>query len=181
MIEFFRAGGPLMWPLLLLSVLSLAVLVERFLVFQASACPKFRETPEEALKAFSSAKGYESFAEALKTGREAAVVSAGNAVVARLEARLSILSVIARLSPLLGLLGTVFGMIETFSAVASAPGGVEMTALADGIWQALITTAAGLSIAIPTILGLSYFESRVDDVAERLNRAGDLILDGDAA
>lgn len=143
MIEFFRAGGPLMWPLLLLSVLSLAVLVERFLVFQASACPKFRETPEEALKAFSCAKGYESFAEALKTGREAAVVSAGNAVVARLEARLSILSVIARLSPLLGLLGTVFGMIDTFSAVASAPGGVEMTALADGIWQALITTAGG--------------------------------------
>lgn len=181
MIEFFRAGGPLMWPLLLLSVLSLAVLVERLLVFQSNACPKFRETPEEAIKAFSSAKGYESFAEALKTGRETAVVSAGNAVVARLEARLSILSVIARLSPLLGLLGTVFGMIETFSAVASAPGGVEMTALADGIWQALITTAAGLSIAIPTILGLSYFESRVDDVAERLNRAGDLILDGDAA
>ena len=181
MIEFFRAGGPLMWPLLLLSVLSLAVLVERFLVFQASTCPKFRETPEEALKAFSCAKGYESFAEALKTGREAAVVSAANAVVARLEARLSILSVIARLSPLLGLLGTVFGMIDTFSAVASAPGGVEMTALADGIWQALITTAAGLSIAIPTILGLSYFESRVDDVTERLNRAGDLILDGDAA
>lgn len=181
MIEFFRAGGPLMWPLLLLSVLSLAVLVERLLVFQANACPKFRETPEEALKAFSNAQGYESFAEALKTGRETAVVSAGNAVVARLEARLSILSVIARLSPLLGLLGTVFGMIETFSAVASAPGGVEMTALADGIWQALITTAAGLSIAIPTILGLSYFESRVDDVAERLNRAGDLILDGDAA
>ena len=181
MIEFFRAGGPLMWPLLLLSVLSLAVLVERLLVFQSNACPKFRETPEEALKAFSSAQGYESFAEALKTGRETAVVSAGNAVVARLEARLSILSVIARLSPLLGLLGTVFGMIETFSAVASAPGGVEMTALADGIWQALITTAAGLSIAIPTILGLSYFESRVDDVAERLNRAGDLILDGDAA
>lgn len=181
MIEFFRAGGPLMWPLLLLSVLSLAVLVERLFVFQANACPKFRETPEEALKAFSSAQGYESFAEALKTGRETAVVSAGNAVVARLEARLSILSVIARLSPLLGLLGTVFGMIETFSAVASAPGGVEMTALADGIWQALITTAAGLSIAIPTILGLSYFESRVDDVAERLNRAGDLILDGDAA
>lgn len=181
MIEFFRAGGPLMWPLLLLSVLSLAVLVERLLVFQENACPKFRETPEEALKAFSSAQGYESFAEALKTGRETAVVSAGNAVVARLEARLSILSVIARLSPLLGLLGTVFGMIETFSAVASAPGGVEMTALADGIWQALITTAAGLSIAIPTILGLSYFESRVDDVAERLNRAGDLILDGDAA
>lgn len=181
MIEFFRAGGPLMWPLLLLSVLSLAVLVERFLVFQSNACPKFRETPEEALKAFSSAQGYESFAEALKTGRETAVVSAGNAVVARLEARLSILSVIARLSPLLGLLGTVFGMIETFSTVASAPGGVEMTALADGIWQALITTAAGLSIAIPTILGLSYFESRVDDVAERLNRAGDLILDGDAA
>lgn len=181
MIEFFRAGGPLMWPLLLLSVLSLAVLVERFLVFQSNACPKFRETPEEAIKVFSSAKGYESFAEALKTGRETAVVSAGNAVVARLEARLSILSVIARLSPLLGLLGTVFGMIETFSAVASAPGGVEMTALADGIWQALITTAAGLSIAIPTILGLSYFESRVDDVAERLNRASDLILDGDAA
>lgn len=181
MIEFFRAGGPLMWPLLLLSVLSLAVLVERFLVFQTNACPKFRETPEEALKAFSNAQGYESFAEALKTGRETAVVSAGNAVVARLEARLSILSVIARLSPLLGLLGTVFGMIETFSAVASAPGGVEMTALADGIWQALITTAAGLSIAIPTILGLSYFESRVDDVTERLNRAGDLILDGDAA
>ena len=82
---------------------------------------------------------------------------------------------------LLGLLGTVFGMIDTFSAVASAPGGVEMTALADGIWQALITTAAGLSIAIPTILGLSYFESRVDDVTERLNRAGDLILDGDSA
>lgn len=168
-----------MWPLLLLSVVSLAVMIERFLVLRANACPAFEETREGALRAFSTAPGYEAFSRALASGKEKVIVSAGEAVVARLETRLSLLSVIAKLSPLLGLLGTVFGMIDTFSAVASSPGGVEMTQLADGIWQALITTAAGLSIAIPTLLALSYFESRTDLVTERLNRASDLILEGD--
>lgn len=180
MMEFFRAGGMLMWPLLFLSVAALALIVERTLVFRSLSCPTFAPEREAVLSAFDRAPGYEAFAKALRDGREAALLSASNDIVAQLERRLSVLSVIARLSPLLGLLGTVFGMIDTFASVASAAGGVEMTQLADGIWQALITTAAGLSIAIPVVFVLSLFESQVRVVAERLNRAADLVLDAGA-
>ena len=68
-------------------------------------------------------------------------------------------------SPLLGLLGTVLGMIQTFSRLADTQGALDMTLLADGIWQALLTTAAGLIIAIPAVAAHQAFLRREEGVA----------------
>lgn len=108
---------------------------------------------------------------------------AGETVLERLEARLSLLSVLARLAPLMGLLGTILGMITTFSRIAEARSGVDMSLLAGGIWQALLTTAAGLCIAIPALFFLSCFQGKVRRVADALNKAGNaaLLADGGPA
>ena len=97
----------------------------------------------------------------------------------KLEARLSTLSILARLAPLMGLLGTVLGMIETFSEIADAQAGVNMNQLAGGIWQALITTAAGLFIAIPALFFLHYFQTRADAAASALSEAANAVLPAD--
>lgn len=85
---------------------------------------------------------------------------------APLEGGFRILDIVAQLAPLLGLLGTVLGMIEAFQALQDAGSQVDPSALAGGIWVALLTTAAGLSVAMPTSIILSWFESRID--AERV-------------
>ena len=82
-----------------------------------------------------------------------------------LEGGFRVLDTIAQLSPLLGLLGTVLGMIEAFQALQDAGDQVDPSQLAGGIWVALMTTAAGLSVAMPASVALSWFEGRID--AER--------------
>ncbi|HBH42929.1 MAG: MotA/TolQ/ExbB proton channel family protein [Hyphomonas sp.] len=78
------------------------------------------------------------------------------------ESGFRILDTIAQLAPLLGLLGTVLGMIEAFQALQTAGSQVDPAALAGGIWVALLTTAAGLSVAMPTSIALSWFEAQID-------------------
>ena len=97
-------------------------------------------------------------------------------VVRTLEKRLSLMAVLARLAPLLGLLGTILGMIATFAHIADSSSGINMTLLASGIWQALLTTAAGLSIAIPSLLALHWFRQRVSDIADALNATANAAL-----
>ncbi|MEM0986605.1 MAG: MotA/TolQ/ExbB proton channel family protein [Pseudomonadota bacterium] len=79
-----------------------------------------------------------------------------------LEKGFRILDTVAQLAPLLGLLGTVLGMIEAFQALQEAGSQVDPAALAGGIWVALLTTAAGLAVAMPTSMALSWFEARID-------------------
>ncbi|MEO0464964.1 MAG: MotA/TolQ/ExbB proton channel family protein [Pseudomonadota bacterium] len=79
-----------------------------------------------------------------------------------LEKGFRILDTVAQLAPLLGLLGTVLGMIEAFQALQAAGSQVDPSALAGGIWVALLTTAAGLAVAMPTSMALSWFEARID-------------------
>lgn len=81
---------------------------------------------------------------------------------ARLERGLRFLDTIAQISPLLGLFGTVLGMIEAFQAMQAAGSQVDPSLLAGGIWVALLTTAVGLAVAMPTSLAHSWFESRMD-------------------
>ena len=80
-----------------------------------------------------------------------------------LEGGLKVMDVIAQLAPLLGLFGTVLGMIEAFQALQSAGNQVDPSILAGGIWVALLTTAAGLAVAMPTTIALSWLETRIDD------------------
>lgn len=176
MLELFRAGGLLMWPLLLVSVISLAVMIERWLVFRSLQMPTFSKTAQSVLESFSKTPAFAQLAQKLSARNEDESVAEAQELINRLNDHLNILSVIVKLAPLLGLLGTVVGMIDTFSAVATASGGVQMAQLADGIWQALITTAAGLSIAIPTLFVLSFFDSYVNRFSEKLDRAIGIVL-----
>jgi biopolymer transport protein ExbB len=79
-----------------------------------------------------------------------------------LERGFRVLDMVSQLAPLLGLLGTVLGMIDAFQALQSAGSQVDPAALAGGIWVALLTTAAGLTVAMPTSIALTWFESRID-------------------
>ncbi len=190
-MELMRLGGWMMWPLLAASVAALAIVIERSLVLFGCSFPdgKFEKLLHEAVKTgsmqeLSSHMGktalVSNFASLLVSNtegdKETALRTEGELIVARLEARLPLLALLARLSPLMGLLGTILGMITTFSHIADARTGVDMAMLAGGIWQALLTTAAGLIIAIPSLFFLSLFRNRVRRVAYALNQAGNASL-----
>ena len=188
-MNIFMLGGWMMWPLALVSVMVTAIIIERILLF--SSCPfparDFTERLEKAvegdtaplLEAMGRIALLKRFSDLMASShpqREASLRIEGEAVVRRLEKHLSMLSILARLAPLMGLLGTVLGMISTFSEIASAQAGVNMNQLAGGIWQALITTAAGLVIAIPALFFLHHFQSRVNSVASALSEAANAML-----
>ena len=187
-MNIFLMGGWMMWPLALVSVTVTAVMAERILLF--SSCPfppkDFTECLEravegdtarllEALRKVPMLRRFADIMERTHPGREAALRIEGETVIKKLEKHLSLLSILARLAPLMGLLGTVLGMISAFSEIANAQAGVNMNQLAGGIWQALITTAAGLFIAIPALFCLHCFQSRTDAVAAALSDAANAV------
>ena len=92
--------------------------------------------------------------------------------VPRLEKNISILATVGYVSPLLGLLGTVTGMIHVFQTVGGARGTVPVGELAGGIWEALLTTAAGLVVAIPVYVAYNYLVSRMGSEVNDMERAG---------
>ena len=95
--------------------------------------------------------------------------------LSKLESGFRILDTVAQLAPLLGLFGTVLGMIEAFQALQDGGSQVDPAALAGGIWVALLTTAAGLAVAMPTSIALSWFEARIDSERLRTDRALNII------
>ena len=100
------------------------------------------------------------------------VEEAGQLEVPRLERRLGMLATLAFLTPLLGLLGTVAGLIEAFQSMAATTGLTSTAVIGNGIYQALITTAAGLSVCIPCALGYAYLSARANAVVHDMERAG---------
>ena len=86
------------------------------------------------------------------------------------------MEVIATISPLMGLLGTVIGMVKAFNKVAQYKGQVDPSLLAGGIWEALLTTAAGLALAIPVVIMLNYFERKVDAISFLLGKYGQYLV-----
>jgi len=101
--------------------------------------------------------------------REEALKRTGSEEIDKMEKNFKGLSAISHISPLLGLLGTVTGIIQSFSVISRLGGQVDVTALAGGIWEAMITTAAGLIIAIPAQLAFLYFEKIVSSRASRMS------------
>ena len=181
MLEIVIAGGWLMVPILLCSVLAVAIILERFLALRRSrvvpgglpdqvqrwaAQEELDQQHIEQLR-LSSPLG-EVLAAALEhrdRRREIikeAVEDTGRQVVHSLERFLNTLGTIAGITPLLGLLGTVIGMIRVFSAIMLHGVG-DPNEMAGGISEALITTAAGLSVAIPTYFFYRYFRGLVRD------------------
>ncbi len=188
MLEVFIAGGWLMWPILLCSIVGLAICVERFYTLN----PKKIAPPHLLATVWKQLKAGELDAERLRNLKKASplgrilAAGLGNAyhgrdvmkesiqeaaghVIHDLERYLNTLGTIAAVSPLLGLLGTVFGMITVFAEIM-AQGTGNASALAGGISQALITTAAGLTVAIPALVMHRYFVGRIDGIVVELEQ-----------
>jgi len=194
MFEFFIKGGFLMWPILLCSVIAVTITLERLYHFhQAKVNISNLSTQvkkllldgklDEAKELCENSHG--PVAHILAIGiyihrrvfqeKEKMITRAGSRELRRLEKNLRGLGIIAHISPLLGLLGTVTGMIKAFMKIQELGGKVDASILAGGIWEALITTAFGLSVAIPAIVFYHYFEGRVDDFSHQMKDAAESI------
>ncbi len=181
--EIMWQGGPLMWPILLCSIVALAITIERFYSLRRASIDtrEFMDAMrtvlrqnrvQEALQICDETEG--PVARIMKAGilkhnrskadiREA-IEDAGHLEIPRLERYLPALATCANIAPLLGLLGTVTGMIKAFYEISSRQGQVNPSVLAEGINNALITTAAGLTVAIPALVVYNYFVTRVDNM-----------------
>lgn len=194
MVELIEAGGWLMWPILLCSVVALAIILERAWVLRAGRVVP-RGLMNDVYLRYQEGPVTKDYLDGLRRGsalgrilaagvanrqmsREVmkeAIEDEGRQVVHDLERYLNTLGMITSVTPLLGLLGTVIGMIEVFAAIVSAGVG-NPAVLAGGISKALITTAAGLSIAIPALVFHRYLNGKVDRlVLEMENQAIKLV------
>jgi len=181
-LELIKAGGLLMWPILACSVISLAIIIERFwslqqkriapkhLVVQVWQWAKVGHLDNKRIHnlRISSPLGRILAAGLVNRSHEREVMKEsieeiGRQVAHSLDRFLNTLGTIASISPLLGLLGTVIGMIKVF-AVITTHGVGDASILAGGISEALLTTAAGLSVAIPTLMFHRYFRGKVNDL-----------------
>lgn len=182
--EVIQKGGPVMYPIIFCSVLALAVVLERiYHLYRAKIDTREfmdqianilrRDRIREALQMCESTPGPIAHilkAGILKQGRsrhqiKEAIQDAALHEIPRLEKNLGILATVAHIAPLLGLLGTVTGMVRCFQLVqekSAALNPVNPGDLAGGIWEALLTTVAGLVVAIPTFVAYNYLVSRVD-------------------
>lgn len=182
MLELVKAGGLLMWPILICSVLSLAIIIERFwslqqrriapryLVAQVWQWAKADHLDNQRLQTIRQSSPLGKVLAAGLSNRfktrgimKESIEEVGRHAAHSLERFLSTLGTIASITPLLGLLGTVIGMIKVF-AVITTHGVGDASVLAEGISEALLTTAAGLSVAIPTLMFHRYFRARVDEL-----------------
>lgn len=185
-LDIARSGGPLMWPILFCSLVAVTFIVERALRLRDRelGTSGYGRAILDALVAGGPARALEAcereplpLGRILRTGlqraerssleREKAVEDAGAREIKRLNARLRPLSVVGMLAPLLGFLGTVFGMIQAFLNIALKDGLGRPELLAAGISQALVTTAAGLCVAIPAQAAYFWFRARIDRFARR--------------
>ena len=181
MIDYLTAGGWFMLPLLICSVLLISIIIERIWFLQ-----KRLVSPEGLLRTFINhskdqsitIQQQDSYIESSSLGEllvtayrfkdkprnivEDKVVEASSNVRMKLERNLNMLGIIASISPLLGLLGTVVGMITVFANINLVDGSSNSDLLASGISEALITTAFGLLVAVPGLIFYKYFSARVN-------------------
>ncbi len=187
-LAFLTRGGILMIPILICSIIGFTLIIDRLLTFRRLNLNDFAidEAVRKALKRGeidaartllegSTTAGGMVLADTLeraeiidvRTLRAAFALSAGD-LIRRMESYLRGLATIAAISPLLGLLGTVVGMIRAFMQIESHGANVSARLLAGGIWEALLTTAAGLSVAIPCLLFHNLFQGRIEWVEGQL-------------
>ena len=188
MWEIVRAGGPLMWPIILCSITAAAIILERLWTLQDKRVLP-RELPQKVWQLIESNQVNDRVIAALEQnsplGRLLATGLAnrhrpremlmerledtGRHVVHELERFLNTLGTIAGVSPLLGLLGTVTGIIRAFNAI-QAGGMGDPRALSGGIAEALIATASGLCVAIPALISYRYLRGRVDGIVVEMEK-----------
>jgi len=200
MLAFLSKGGILVIPILFCSVLVLAIFFERMIRY---AVNRRRGKEIEIKIADLMTKGFEEDALALagqsnspmgrilekaiqardldKDTLESVIVNATENEVRGLSAYLQALATIGNIAPLLGLLGTIIGMIKAFMVIQDMGGKVNAAVLAGGIWEAMLTTALGLAVALPTMVAHSYLLSKVDKYEARLQNGSVLFLKAVAA
>jgi biopolymer transport protein ExbB len=188
MSELFIKGGWVMYPILISSIIALAVAIERGIYFWRirnnnqllfeevynllkrgrienglTLCRK-SQGPIAAVLTVCLRNFYKKSSKIEKI-----IEHEGSGILSGMERYLRILSTVAQAAPLLGLLGTVTGMIRCFRQIEEVGGKVNAVLLAGGIWEALLTTAFGLIVAIPCLLVYYYFEGLVDDYEKRMH------------
>jgi biopolymer transport protein ExbB len=213
-VRYFKAGGPVMWPILLASILVIAVALERVIVlillrrkmrpteFAAFMEKSLRDNPDDKEKAvddmlaFCKKRGgpvasllteglikYKECRQARLSMLEAkqwmnlAVEEKGRVEIPILEARLPIIATVANIAPLIGLFGTVIGMIGAFETMAKSAGGAKPDELSGNISVALITTAGGLSVAIPALIIYSYLKNTMEKYILEMEEVSLLMVD----
>jgi len=192
-IELLHKVGPVIWVLAAYSSIGLAIVVERYLLFL-----RLRRPPRDLIQQLNHLLDQPDAEErvAKLKGPEAHVIQAmveadrqgvkdlqnvGARVCAqeqqRMEFGLPTLGVLGNTAPLLGLLGTITGMIKAFMVIEEAGGKVDAQALAGGIWEAMITTGVGLAVAIPLVILLHFLEGAVDRRGQSMQRCIALVLE----
>ncbi len=196
LIELFLRGGLVMWPILLCSMIAVAVIIEKFFVLQKAkldpkqlmmkirtalsrndivsavdVCSRVQAPVANILK-----KGILKYKEG-HTATKEAIEIAGREEIFQLEKRLGVLANIAGVAPMLGFLGTVTGMIAAFQAIESVGGNVNPSTLAGGIWEAMLTTAAGLIVGIPALGFYNYFVGKVGRFIHEIEASTEEFLD----
>ncbi|MEW5766738.1 MAG: MotA/TolQ/ExbB proton channel family protein [bacterium] len=196
MLSILIKGGWLMIPILMCSIIALTLVINRaYILYRARRdteriLPKLKEFLKEGRKVevlSTCERNPSPLTHILKAGLlkidrgieevKAAMEGASAAAVLDLERYLSGLATIAHISPLLGLLGTVTGMIRAFMKVEQLAGKVDASVLAGGIWEALITTAAGLTVAIPTVVAYNYLVNRVNSLVQIMETESTELVD----
>jgi biopolymer transport protein ExbB len=191
MLELMQKGGPAMWVILVLSVLGVAVFFERLIHlhraqirvgdFLRGLANLVRDNRyEEARKQCLSTPGPVARVvlsavlarDCPRAELRDIVQEAGQLEVPRLERHLMMLTSLAYIAPLLGLLGTVLGLLEAFYLISTQGGYATVSDLSGAVYQSLIAAAAGLSVAIPALIAVGYLNSRVQDLVHDMERAG---------
>ena len=184
-----------MIPILICSIVALAIIIERLIEMKRSSedvdslSTRIRGLLEQgndrkALEVCDQARG--PIGQIFKAGLlnkenprwklEEKLSLAGQEQLQNLGKNIRGLEVIAAISPLMGLLGTVIGMVQAFNQVAEFKGQVNPSLLAGGIWEALLTTAAGLAVAIPVLVMLHYFERKIENASFLMEKNAQLLV-----
>ena len=194
-IMYFQKGGLVMWPLLFCSLTVISISIERFLYyrnvdsgqsFTNSYCSLVRnDKMNDALQFAQAAQGQcaHMLTEAAQISgnrlqKQAYLESQAGIFIAQLRNKLDYLGIIVTMSPLLGLLGTIVGMIGAFS-IFNLQAGAPL-AITGGIGEALIATATGLCVAILSLCAHSYFSHRMDNIITNMEQCFSALLEAEA-
>lgn len=191
LFEIIQLGGPIMWAIFACSVVAIGVVAERLMYYHRCSVKvgefltgirslllkkSYNEALERCDEVYGPAVRVIKVAllkrQLPKSELREIVREVAQMEVPRLEANLSLLGTIGYIAPLLGLLGTVTGMIKAFMEISKSSGSAPIGELAGGIWEALITTAGGLVVAIPAYVAYNFLASRMNTIINDMERAG---------
>ncbi len=195
-MELLQKGGPLMWLILAASITAMGVFAERLVFFHRASIQT-----GDFLRGLSNLLKAKNFAEAIQEcagtpgpvprvlhavllkhnapRRELREIAqeAGQLEVPRLEQNLGLLGTIAYATPLIGLLGTILGLLSAFQQITAHGGYSTAAEISGGVYESLLTSAAALTVAIPAFVGHNYLTSRVNDVIHDIERAAIELLE----